>query len=227
MQGFLYKDEMKIDWTKYKAVIFDFDGTLYDGKGFGKNLVLADLWNCINSKRERIARKKLAGHDFGSSKEFYKAYFGILGEKKRKWYFDTYLPLMVKVLNNKHKARHKAQALIDILTGMGKTVGVLSDYPMIKERLAAINLKIDEKFLWSSETKGALKPAGRPFCEIANELGISPTDVLIIGDRIDTDYMGAQNANMDSIIIKTHKNETLMKEYSNIMEWDEIINSLQ
>ena len=57
----------------------------------------------------------------------------------------------------------------------------------------------------SSESFGALKPAPRPFLEIAAKLNISPENILVIGDRNDTDGLGAESAKMKFIQTESHK----------------------
>lgn len=211
-----------IEWSKYKAVVFDFDGTLYEGKGFGKKLVFADLLNAFKSRKERIIRKAMAGQDFGDAEKFYNQFFSQMGEKHRNWYFQKYLPTMVEVLRKHFNAREGAQQLIDKLEEQGIKVCVLSDYPMVEQRVKAIGLNMDTSRMWSTETKGALKPGARPFKEVAERLEISTSEMLVIGDRADTDGMGAKNAGCDCVIINTHKNIGKTEGFNN-MDWADII----
>ena len=215
---------MTINFDIYKAVVFDFDGTLYAPAKFGLTLVLADIQNALKAKKERKARKLLAGTDFGNSNSFYNKFFSILGEKNRDWYFNRYLPLIVAILEKKFTARPNAQQFIDKLKTKNIKVAVLSDYPMVSERVSAIGLCIDTKLMWSTENMGALKPSARPFIEVANKLGIKTSEMLIIGDRPDTDGLGARNAGCDCIIVETKKN----KSYSdfNVMNWADIVQSI-
>lgn len=215
---------MKIDFDHYKAVIFDFDGTLYKPNKLGLKLVLSDLSNALKAKKERKARKALAGYDCGSASALYAKFFNILGERNRDWYFNRYLPLMVHVLEKRFKARPNAQLLIDKLQERGIKVGVLSDYPMVRERVSAIGLNIDNKNMWSTENMGALKPSARPFLEVAKHLDIAPNEMLMIGDRPDTDGLGAYNAGCDCVIVQTKKC-TNSADF-NIMNWDDIVSSI-
>ena len=215
---------MKIDFSKYKAVVFDFDGTLYEPAKLGLKIVFSDLRNALKAKRERKARKLLAGQDFASSSNFYKHFFAIVGEKNRDWYFNCYLPLMVHVLHTKFVARPSAQHLIDSLIAKGIRVGVLSDYPMVAERTEAIGLSIDKQSLWSTENMGALKPSARPFAEVAKIMGIETNEMLVIGDRPDTDGLGAQRAGADCIIVKTKENASCTNFC--VLDWNDIVASV-
>ena len=215
---------MSLNYSKYKAILFDFDGTLYEANHFGFRLVTGYLLYAIRDKRERIVRKSLQGCDYGNSEAYYNAFFKKLGEGKREWYFKKYLPLMVEVLGRHFPARPNAQTLINRLEESGKIVGVLSDYPMIAERCEAIGLKFNNNYFWSSEFFGALKPCKRPLLAIAEQLGIEPKDILYIGDRPDTDAKCAEAAGCDYILVETKKNKDL-EEY-NIIPWHEIANGI-
>lgn len=195
-----------LDLSRYKAIIFDFDGTLYDKKRFAMHLVLnmpsRALWILAVQK----VRKAIKGKDFLNEEAFYEEFFTLLNkaigkklslEEVREWYFNGYMPLMHRVLTNRYTCQPRANELVKTLKTKGMKVAVLSDYAMIDERLKAID--ITEKFdcLLSSETAGALKPASRPFSNVATALGIEPKDILMIGDREDTDGAGAAASDMD------------------------------
>ena len=219
----LYDNEpMYIDINKYEAVIFDFDNTLYAPNHLGRRIVFSDIFNLLKARKDRLARRALKGKDFNNSQAYYQAYFELVGEKNRDWYFNRYLPLMVKLLKKGFNARPKAQELINWLENNNVMVGVYSDYPMVRERCEAVGLQLPNDRLWCSESFGALKPAARPFIEIAKKLGASPEKVLVVGDRPDTDLAGAKAAGMDCILVKTKKNET----EPGVVEWEELIKGL-
>ena len=56
-------DSLEMNIEKYKSVIFDLDGTLYDNKGLPLKLVLADIPNMWVLGAERKARKNIKGQD--------------------------------------------------------------------------------------------------------------------------------------------------------------------
>lgn len=198
---------MSFDFSKYKAVVFDFDGTLYAPCRFGMKLVFSDLLYSLRSKRERNARKKLAGKSFANSAEFYDNFFSIIGQDKRDWYFNRYMPLMISVIKNKVVARPNVQMVIDSLRHRGMKVGCLSDYCMVKQRTEALGLRFDDDCMWSSEEIGSLKPSPVPFLHVANQLSVPCDQILMVGDRVDTDYLGAKAAGMDCVIIYDKKYE--------------------
>ena len=96
---------MKIVYDNIKAVIFDFDGTLYDNFGMPFYLIFSSPLFMFRMKTERIVRKQLMGFYAGSEESFFKHYFSIWAKKSmasssslEKWYKTKYLPLMVKKL---------------------------------------------------------------------------------------------------------------------------------
>ena len=59
---------LKMDFKNIKAVIFDFDGTLYDFKGVTKNLLKnLSILSIIRAGKERKLRHIYKGKYFGSS----------------------------------------------------------------------------------------------------------------------------------------------------------------
>lgn len=212
---------MHINFNKYKAVLFDFDCTLYAPCHLGVRIVFNDIPHMFVSKRERNVKKALVGKDFGNAEAFYKEFFRLLGEKNREWYFNSHLPLMVRLLK-KIGSRPKAQAMIEHLQQKGLKVGVFSDYPMVKERCEAIGVNVDEKHMWCSEDFGCLKPAPRPFTEIAKQVDLDPSEILFVGDRADTDYEGATKAGMSCILVDLHDDKRTNG--APVFEWNDIVN---
>ena len=204
-----------------KGVIFDFDGTLFDTTRIPFYLITANPLDMLRIWRERLVRKRFADCDFSSPEKYYRAFFGVMGktcsrspEHMRKWYFNQYMPRMVKVLTKHYKPRLGTIELFRLLgaensapTASPQTlpkVAIYSDYPFLKERLAAIGLTISPNILlYGPEFFGAQKPAERPFLHIAKDFGVAPEEVLVIGDREDTDGLGAFKAGMRFFCLET------------------------
>ena len=91
----------------YKAIIFDLDGTLYDKSGLARRLVLSQLrkGGLGMLKREREVRKELRGVHFESEEAFYEAFFTRFPRQElaRRWYFETYMPDMVRILRRHYR----------------------------------------------------------------------------------------------------------------------------
>ncbi len=216
-------------FTGIKAVIFDFDGTLYDFKHLTFHIICHSLKDLMLVKAERSTRKELRGKDFETEAHFHDAFFDIIASKTRKsknyvrdWYFSVYLPRLIRVLEKYYTARAGTAFLFEELKKSAIQCAVYSDYTAVSHRLEAIGLNPEHcGLLYCSERLGSLKPSVRASKTICDDLHVLPSQILMIGDRADTDIAFAKNSGMKYIQIKTHKTKkTSNHEHKNIMEWD-------
>lgn len=226
---------MNFEFSKAKAIIFDFDGTLYNSSNLALNLILRSLDHPLFLKNERKARKFFQGKDFQTKENFYKTFFEYCAKICHTsesiystWFFTKYLPLTVKVLNQKYKMRNNTNHLFELLQNKKIPFAIYSDYSFVEEKAKSIGLTNLEKIQkYSAEEFGCLKPASRGFLEIAKTLKVLPKDCLVIGDREDTDGKGALNSGMQFIQIETKKNLKHPPKESTIrMSWETFSNSL-
>ena len=193
-----------------KAVVFDLDGTLYDKKGLPLCLVLSQIPSLGVGllSRERKARKSLLGMAFPDGDSFYEALFAEMaspGEDTAKigrWYNNKYMPSMVRILERHFTAYPWVERTIFTLKSWGVKVALLSDYGMAEEKLSALGLSSDlfDGGVYAAPETGGLKPCPVPFLAIARHLGVDPGDVLVVGDREDTDGEGAARAGMKFLL---------------------------
>jgi FMN phosphatase YigB (HAD superfamily) len=196
-----------------KGIIFDFDGTLYDHRRIAFRIVSANLIAVLRIWKERLVRSRFAGRDFLTEQNYYRAFFTELGkacyrppERLRSWYFNHFMPSMVRILKKHYKPRPGLQELLQYIESPSSTlrVAVYSDYPMLKKRMEALGLNTTDKIhLYGPESFGAQKPAARPFLQIAKNMGLQPEEILVIGDREDTDGIGAFKAGMRFFCLET------------------------
>lgn len=192
-----------------KAIIFDLDGTLYDNSKLPFQLIMRSLGKLRILKSERTSRKILAGVHFNSPEEFYKKHFDTMShicgrspEKVEKWYHECYMPLMIRVLSKRHSCKSNVAETLNELRKNGIKTAVLSDYECVKERLAAVNLDPDMfDICIDAPTTGGLKPDKSSFLHIAKAFGFEPDEILVVGDRPDTDGKGAANAGMQMLLV--------------------------
>lgn len=216
-----------------KAVIFDFDGTLYDNTGISKAMILSHPFRFFYMKAERDARRRLKGRDFETPENFKKEFYAMAaksvpcGQKSfAYWYEERYLKRMEKALKKKTFAvRPKIFETFSALAAAGKKIALYSDYNDIPRRALACGmsqaaLDLCQGF-YSSETFGCLKPAPRGFLQIAAYLGARPKDCLVVGDRDDTDGFGARLCGMQFVQIKTKKPKDILDDGHPVMSWND------
>ncbi|MDR0289786.1 MAG: HAD family hydrolase [Treponema sp.] len=195
-----------------KGIIFDFDGTLFDNTHIAFRLVSAYPLDLFKIWKERLIRKRFAGCDYSSSENYFRAFFAALGkacsrspQRMQNWYFNRYMPRMVRVLRNHYQLRPGVQELFrhHEISG-GLRLAVYSDYPFLKERLEALGFYPGPRLpLYGPESFGAQKPAVGSFLRIAGELGVSPEEILVVGDREETDGIGAFKSGMRFFCLET------------------------
>ena len=197
-----------------KGIILDFDGTLFDNTRFPFYLIISNPLDIFRLWKERLVRKYLTGCDYGSPENYKHAFFSALGKlcfrsprRMQNWYFSRYLPRMVRVLNKYYQFRPGVHDLFRYFESDSPgvpRVAIYSDYPMLKERIEALGRCPGPQIpLYGPESFGAQKPAARPFLTIAKNMGVLPEEVLVIGDREDTDGLGAFKAGMRFFCLET------------------------
>ena len=197
-----------------KGIIFDFDGTLFDNARFPFYLICANPLDIFRLWKERLVRKYFTGCDYGSPENYTHSFFTSLGKlcfrsprRMQNWYFNRYLPRMARVLTKHYQFRSGVRELFRYFDSDSPDiprVAIYSDYPMLKERIEAMGLYLSPHIpLYGPESFGAQKPAVRPFLRIADNLGVLPEEVLVIGDREDTDGLGAFKAGMRFFCLET------------------------
>lgn len=188
---------------KFEALIFDLDGTLYDKKNIVLN-TMASHWREIPILHaSNKLRKTLKGIDLGNSEDFHNTFYGKIAEASGKkfskvehWYQRKFYPRFIRALKKKYKARKKLIPLLEQMKGL-VPMAVFSDYSYVKERLNALHIPTDVfTVMAGSEEYGVLKPSPRPLLDIARKLGVPADNVLVVGDRVDTDGEAARMAGM-------------------------------
>lgn len=134
-------------------------------------------------------------------------------EELRSWIQNSFYPGFIYTMKFQKNGRPCINQTLQELRDRKIQLAVLSDYDSVKERLN--NLDIDTghfSIATSCEASGALKPSPRPFLQIAQTWGIHPEELLVVGDRDDTDGAAARSAGMNFIQIcekKSHSNGML------------------
>lgn len=185
-----------------RLVVFDLDGTLYPKTGLAIRMLFAAPFDWRRMLAERKTRKLMRGQWCGNQDDFYQVYFQTMSmfcsqppEQLRKWYFEKYMPLMVRLINKYHKPSQWVDDFLTECKNNGTKLVVLSDYGHTHEKLKALGFAVN-MFDWviSAPELGGLKPATQLMTKITEYMGVMSNQCLVIGDRKDTDGQMAFNA---------------------------------
>lgn len=195
---------MQLDLEGIRAVVFDVDGTLFDKSRLPLHLVLADPLYMFVLNNERKARKTLSGVYFGDERTYYETLYGKvailshLSAKRVKWWYDhRYMPAMIKVLKKHYKLRPWVSELLPALKEKGIKVAVYSDYGCIEERLATLGFQREWADVVADAPKmGGLKPCKESLLAVCRQLGVDPSETLMVGDKDETDGESARRCGM-------------------------------
>ncbi len=203
-----------MDFSKFRHFIFDLDGTLYDSSRLPVRLIFGDLRHMMLLKSERTVRRLLKGMPFEGAEDYYSALFdGISQERRvpveavRKWYFEGYMPQTVATLKAHYHCRPEVPALFDWIHGQGGKIAVISDYGFVREKLDAIGITegmVDYEF--EAPALGGLKPCVRTYEKMLEILGLPLEEILMVGDRLDTDGRGAIDSGIEFFFIDKKTN---------------------
>jgi len=183
----------------FSGIIFDIDGTLY---AMTPQVRFHSLLHTIPRSKNFFKYLELRhlqqGKDFGTKENLVSELNKILvsagvAEDYEK---NVFYPAFTKSLSI-NKNRPQLIEFVKYCKSLGVKTAALSDYGIIDERLEALGY---DKNLFdvrvSSEDFGAFKPTSRIFKEISEMLGLKPQQILMVGDRYDTDGEGAKSVGM-------------------------------
>ncbi len=196
----------------YKGCIFGLNGTLYMKTGFGKRLVLSNLEMYEKIRAMNNLLRPLEGKDFNNGSQ-YKTYLfeGIAkilntGHPDKPpinaasidyWYQHEYNPARIRILEKYYETEPICRDTLRSLTDK-YTLALYSDTGIIDEQLRAIGIPpATFAYRISVDKTGQLRPAPKAYTKIAQLMGASPQEVLVVGDSPKIDGETAKCAGMD------------------------------
>ncbi|MCJ8007229.1 HAD family hydrolase [Lederbergia wuyishanensis] len=106
-------------------------------------------------------------------------------------------------------------------------VGIITNGSTQRQKAKIINTNLNSCFdtIIISEEVGFSKPDKRIFALALNKLNVQPEDTIFVGDDIEKDIGGCQNANIKGIWFNPHmiKNDTEVKPYAEIRSFDRLL----
>jgi HAD superfamily hydrolase (TIGR01509 family) len=198
-----------------RAVLFDLDGTLYRQKPL-RALMAAELLTLPLAGPRKAARRLTALRAYRHAQEALRSTTsaGLAAEQINVAATASGLPVEeVDALVTEWMLQRPLKYLqfcrapglipvLDALAAKGLRLGVFSDYPALA-KIEALGLgRRFSPVLCSTDAEiAAFKPHPRGFLRACELWGLSPSDVLFVGDRPEVDAAGAAAAGMRCVIV--------------------------
>ena len=185
--------------TRFKAALFDVDGTLYPQSFFIKTSMRFMLMHPLLSAAFRQLRHDV--REFGGVEDLHLAqvslcagYLRIPAEKAQvlleKHIYGTFMDMLSKA-----EPYPGAEPLLASLKNAGLKLGVITDYTVGK-KLSALGFDQYWDVAVSADEIGHLKPEPDAFLLAAEKLKISPEQIIYVGNEYKYDIIGAKKAGM-------------------------------
>ena len=225
--GITINGDIKKSITKYKALVFDLDGTLYYQKRLRikmawmllsyylchfwriKELFIVKKFREVREDWERIScslcKDGEASESEGSASGLEdEQYLYVAGKMKcsAMTVKNTVEAWMYeRPLKTVYETRDiQLLELIERFRAGGQNIFIFSDYP-IEDKLKALGIEADGMYAATDERVNELKPSPKGLELIMEDHGFASEDLLMIGDRMSRDGQAAVNAGCDYIIL--------------------------
>lgn len=198
------------DWHNVDLVVFDVDGTLYDQKRLRLRMGAAILAHAAATRSRRtiriISRYRRLREEMGEQEV--DGFEPILVERTARAIgcSTAQVHRAIDEWMNERPLRYLQacrfaglQEVFAALDRRGKTVGILSDYP-VAAKLEALGLRANHAVFAGQEEVGILKPHPRGLLTLMERAGATPDRTVLVGDRIERDGIAARRAGTHSLI---------------------------
>jgi len=186
---------------KFKAVLFDIDGTLYPQDFFNSCCVRFFLIHPFLSMAFRQLRRDV--REFGGVEDLHLAQISLAAgylrvpAEKAEYLMNTHIYGTYMDMLSKAKPYPDVLPLLKALKSAGLKLGVISDYPVGK-KLSALGFDEFWDVAVSADELGHLKPEPNAFLLAARKLNIEPEDIIYVGNEYKYDIIGAKKAGMSA-----------------------------
>ena len=186
---------------KIKAVGFDIDGTLYpnlsmyirSSASFLRHPLLVSHFSRV---RKEIRQIEFEG-DFREVQAKLLGYSMKISQKKAAELVERHLYQSWEYSFKGLKPFKNVRPALISLKREGLKLGALSDFP-VQRKLEFLGLSDLMEVAFSSEETGHLKPHSAPFNNLISRFGISPSEILYVGNNYKYDILGAREAGLQT-----------------------------
>ncbi len=182
-----------------KAVGFDIDGTLYPNFSMYIGSFTSFVWHprlvFHFSKVRKEIRRIDHGGDFREVQAKLLGYSMKISRKKAADLIERHLYQTWEYSFRGVKPFKNVRPGLLSLKREGIKLGALSDFP-VQRKLEFLGLSDLMDFAFSSEETGYLKPHTAPFTNMISKFGVSPDEILYVGNNYKYDILGAKNAGL-------------------------------
>lgn len=204
--------------TRFTAVGFDLDGTLFDHRGssavgvatFVSSLGVAasakvhELWLAAEAQHfERWRRGEITFQE--QRRERLRTVLPAIGVEAPGTAdaLDALFARYADAYRRSWRAFDDAAPLLRALRRAGLRVGLLTNGTIEQQhdKLQAIGLIDELDVICTSEEVGAAKPDPASFEALAARLSIEPSECLFVGDDMEADVAGATSAGMSALLV--------------------------
>jgi putative hydrolase of the HAD superfamily len=219
--------------SDYKAMLFDLDDTLLNRDKAVDKMFLIILERCYEGVKHSAKDKMLQKFKEYDNRSYGHSDKTIVLES----FFDEFPPKYRLPRNyiqdfwNNHFPHCFSinQNTINIVNTIKKQVkvAIITNGSTQRQKAKIINTNLNSCFdiIIISEEVGFNKPDKRIFELALNKLNVQPEEALFVGDDIEKDIGGCQNANIKGIWFNPHmiQNDTEIKPYAEINSFDRLI----
>lgn len=205
----------ELDWRRFRAALFDVDGTLYDQRQLRKIMAFELGWWCLTRPTRWREAKILSTFRHLREINFERTETSLL-EAQYRWTAEA-LGTAPAVVQNvvdewmlRRPLRHLQKCrppglteLFERIRRQGVKIGIFSDYPAI-EKLQALELKADAVACALDPAVNRLKPDPCGLRYVCAQLDVRPDECVHVGDRPDRDALCAERCGCASVILSAH-----------------------